>query len=114
MTGKSSNEHRDPADHIYVVDHHYLMVASWHIATLAFGVERDGITEVPAQTLTECTREVMECAMQLIMREVFDGVHHFGRLGDHGTTANRIERAREFLRREVDDREVAEGAAGGS
>ena len=34
------------------------------------------------------------------MRETFDGVHHFGPLGDHGISEDRIERAREFLRRE--------------
>ena len=46
-------------------------------------------------------RDDIECQMQEVMRSLFDAVLHFGPLGDHGTTEDRIKRAREFLRRET-------------
>jgi hypothetical protein len=89
MNGESSNKLRDDDDHIYLVDHRDLMVASWHLATLIYGPD-DGSIE----------RDDIECQMQDVMRAHFDSVHHFGPV-DIGTTEDRIERAREFLRREV-------------
>ena len=112
MNGASSNEHRDITDQIFVVDHHDLMVTSWMIATLVLGPEKDGVTRVKARTFGEVEREDIECQIQEIMRKYFDGVHHVGPLGNPGTTEDRIERAREFLRREVDARRDVEGAAG--
>lgn len=99
----SSNTHRDSIDQLFVVDFHDLMVASWHIATAVLGPEKEGVTRVRARTLDEIDRDVIECQIQGIMQSLFDSVHQFGPLGTYGATEDRIERAREFLRRETSE-----------
>ena len=77
--------------------------------------QTDGLTSVRARTFGEVERDNIEGQIQEVMRAHFDGVHHFGSLGDVGTTSHRIDNAIQFLVRETGKlpRAVAEARKAG-